>query len=264
MLNGSKIGALVEPVMRGQSGGMSRNIYDNQEFFDGYSQLPRSQGGLAEAPEWPAVRALLPDLRGARILDLGCGFGAFDRWAIEQGATSVVAIDLSQRMLARARDLTASDKIRYLHGDLADLAAFPGEFDLIYSALAFHYIADFAALCRNMRQRLQDSGCLVATLEHPIYTAPVDPQWLELEDGRTVWPLDGYLQEGLRVTNWIAPGVEKYHRTMGSYFQTLLENGFVVRSLVEWAPDAQQLADHPEWAREVHRPLFLLLRADAA
>ena len=103
----------------------SRNIYDNQEFFDGYSQLPRSPGWTGGGSEWPAVRALLPDLQGRAswIWDAALARRSLGNRA---GATSVVAIDLSQRMLARARDLTASDKIRYLHGDLADLAAFPG------------------------------------------------------------------------------------------------------------------------------------------
>jgi SAM-dependent methyltransferase len=65
---------------------MAQNIYDNEEFFEGYSRLPRSVEGLDGAPEWPALRALLPDLRGLDVLDLGCGFGWFCRWARGQGA----------------------------------------------------------------------------------------------------------------------------------------------------------------------------------
>ena len=34
---------------------MTQNIYDDPRFFDGYSRLPRSVGGLASAPEWPAL-----------------------------------------------------------------------------------------------------------------------------------------------------------------------------------------------------------------
>lgn len=52
---------------------MTQNIYDNPEFFEAYSWLGRSVAGLAGAAEWPALRALLPDLRGLRIVDLGCG-----------------------------------------------------------------------------------------------------------------------------------------------------------------------------------------------
>ena len=51
---------------------MTQNIYDDDGFFAGYSQLPRSVEGLDAAPEWPALRALLPDLRGRAVLDLGC------------------------------------------------------------------------------------------------------------------------------------------------------------------------------------------------
>src|SRR5436190_23944459 len=76
---------------------MTQNIYDNDEFFAGYLRLPRSVAGLEGAPEGPALRAMLPDLHGRTVLDLGCGFGWFCRWAREQGAAYVVGIDVSER-----------------------------------------------------------------------------------------------------------------------------------------------------------------------
>ena len=39
---------------------------------------------------------------GSRVLDLGCGMGWFCRWAAENGAASVLGIDLSSNMLDRA------------------------------------------------------------------------------------------------------------------------------------------------------------------
>jgi SAM-dependent methyltransferase len=60
---------------------MAQNIYDNPAFFEGYSQLSRSVEGLAGAGEWPAIRAILPDLKGQRVVDLGCGYGWFCRYA---------------------------------------------------------------------------------------------------------------------------------------------------------------------------------------
>ena len=65
---------------------MTQNIYDNPKFFEGYSRLSRSVEGLDGAAEWPALKALLPDLRGLRVLDIGCGFGWFCRWVRQQGA----------------------------------------------------------------------------------------------------------------------------------------------------------------------------------
>jgi hypothetical protein len=69
---------------------MAQNIYDRPAFFAAYSQLSRSVDGLDAAAEWPALRALLPDLDGKRIADLGCGFGWFARWARENGAAHVL------------------------------------------------------------------------------------------------------------------------------------------------------------------------------
>lgn len=243
---------------------MGRNIYDEDRFFAGYSDLPRSRQGLAGAPEWPAVRALLPDLRDARILDLGCGFGAFDRWAVAHGAHSVIGVDLSENMLRRARKLTDSTRIDYRRGDITALDLPERGFDLIYSALVFHYIDDLHTLSRRMRERLTDGGRLVLTVEHPIFTAPGNPHWQENDDGTAVWPLDRYLDEGRRTTTWFTEGVVKYHRTIGTYLSALIDNGFRVSRVIEWGPDVAQISEHPEWARERDRPMFLLIAADAA
>src|SRR5947209_8578314 len=115
---------------------MTQNIYDNDTFFAGYSQLPRSVQGLDGAPEWPVLKAMLPDLKGARVLDLGCGFGWFCRWARREGATSVLGLDVSERMLARAMAETDDPAITYARADLEDVDLAPASFDLVYSSLA--------------------------------------------------------------------------------------------------------------------------------
>ena len=87
--------------------------------------------------------------------------------------------------------------------------------------------------------------------------------WVEQPNGDPTWPLDHYFNEGKRTTNWITEGVVKYHRTITTYMQSLMASGFAVRRLAEWAPTAEELVAHPEWAKEVHRPMFLIVSADA-
>jgi 2-polyprenyl-3-methyl-5-hydroxy-6-metoxy-1,4-benzoquinol methylase len=58
---------------------MTQNIYDDPGFFQGYSQMARSIDGLDAAPEWPALRAMLPPMQGLKVVDLGCGYGWFCR-----------------------------------------------------------------------------------------------------------------------------------------------------------------------------------------
>lgn len=54
---------------------MKENKYDDNIFFQKYSQMSRSQQGLAGAGEWETLRKLLPDFKDKRVLDLGCGYG---------------------------------------------------------------------------------------------------------------------------------------------------------------------------------------------
>ena len=240
---------------------MAQNIYDNDEFFAGYAQLPRSQKGLDGAPEWPSLRAMLPELRGRKVLDLGCGYGWFCRWAREQGADHVLGLDVSEKMLARARAETADPAIVYQIADLERLDLPAALFDLAYSALALHYVENLAGMLAAVDRALAPDGSLVFSAEHPIYTAPSVPGWLGAAEGRRMWPVDGYLNEGPRSTNWLADGVIKQHRTVATYLNLLIQAGFTITRVEEWGPSPEQIAAHPEWADEVQRPPFLLVSA---
>jgi SAM-dependent methyltransferase len=237
---------------------MAQNIYDQDDFFTGYSALRRSREGLAGAAEWPSLQAMLPPIAGKRVVDLGCGFGWFCRWAAEAGAASVLGLDLSEKMLERAR--AEGGGIVYERADLETLALPKAAFDLAYSSLAVHYVPDFSRLARTVATALVPGGTFVFSMEHPLYTAPTAPGWID-RDGKTVWALDAYLAEGERRTDWIARGVVKYHRSIGTVVNALLAAGFTLTHLEEWGPDAAQIAENPEWAVERNRPPFLLISA---
>ncbi|QCI67475.1 class I SAM-dependent methyltransferase [Phreatobacter stygius] len=238
---------------------MTQNIYDQPTFFEGYSRLPRSVEGLDAAPEWPALRALLPNLAGASVLDLGCGFGWFCRAAREMGAGKVLGIDVSENMLARARAATVDGAISYAKGDLEQVVLQPNAFDLIYSSLAFHYVENLERLMGEVSRALVPGGRFVFSVEHPIYTAPSTPGWTIDAAGRTVWPVDGYLDESPRTTDWLAKGVIKQHRTIGSYLNLLIGLGVTIVHVEEWGPTPAQIAAQPALADERQRPAFLLV-----
>lgn len=243
---------------------MTQNIYDDAGFFAGYSKLPRSVEGLDGAAEWPVLKSMLPPMTGLRIVDLGCGFGWFCRFAREAGAAQVLGLDVSEKMLARARETTADDAIAYERADLERLALPAGSFDLAYSSLALHYIEGLERLLACVHRALVPGGRLVFSVEHPLYTAPTRPGWIEDASGGKTWPLDRYLEEGPRVTDWLAQGVVKRHRTVATYLNQLLAGGFELVRVEEWGPSDAQIAQHPEWAAERHRPPFLLVAARRA
>ncbi|ESY80626.1 SAM-dependent methyltransferase [Mesorhizobium sp. LNHC221B00] len=240
---------------------MAQNIYDQPDFFAGYSQLGRSVEGLEGAAEWPALRAMLPEIGGLRVVDLGCGFGWFCRWAHENGAREILGLDLSEKMLARARAAGPDTGITYKWADLDQLSLPQGAFDLAYSSLALHYVEDVARLFGTVHRALSPGGHFVFSTEHPIYTAPTKPGWLIDAEGRKTWPVDQYLVEGPRQTDWLAKGVVKYHRTMGTTLNSLIRSGFTIEHVEDFCPTAEQIAARPELAEELERPMFLLVSA---
>jgi SAM-dependent methyltransferase len=95
----------------------------------------------ATAPEHRWIAAQLGDLRGRRVLDLGCGAGEAAVWFAKQGA-SVVASDLSTDFLALV------ERVATLHGvqikthradaDRIDLE--PASFDIVYAGNLLHHV----------------------------------------------------------------------------------------------------------------------------
>lgn len=240
---------------------MTQNIYDQPEFFAGYAALARSVEGLDGAPEWPVLRALLPPIAGLHIADLGCGYGWFSRWAAGEGAASVLAVDISERMLERARSATDADSVVYERHDLETLELPAARFDLVYSSLAFHYVADARRLYRMIARALVPGGRLVFSTEHPVYMAAANARWIDMPEGGTAWPVAGYGREGARVSRWLGADVVKHHRMIGTTHGLLREAGLTVERLIEFAPSLQQIADDPALACEAERPMFLLVSA---
>src|SRR5262245_13876978 len=115
--------------------------------------------------------ALLPEIAGRRALDLGCGAGQLAHHCAVSGAAEVIGVDLSERMLALARERWAHPRVAYLRAAIEDVTFPPGRFDLVVSSLALHYVSDYARLMGRIARWLAPGGVLVYSTEHPIYTA---------------------------------------------------------------------------------------------
>src|SRR5262249_22937118 len=151
-----------------------QNIYDDPEFLAGYATLERFGPGWTRAVEHADFIALLPDVDGKRVLDLGCGLGQLALHLAEQGAAKVVAVDLSELLLPLAPTAPPHPRIPYRREALEHVMSDSERFDLVVSPLALHYVEDYAGLVRRISRWLTPGGVLVYSTEHPIYTA-IDP-----------------------------------------------------------------------------------------
>jgi 2-polyprenyl-3-methyl-5-hydroxy-6-metoxy-1,4-benzoquinol methylase len=224
-----------------------QNVYDDPRFFAGYSRLERFGPGWQRAVEHPDFVSLLPDARGKRVLDLGCGAGQLAHHLATAGAAEVIGVDVSERMLRLARADRSHPRVTYVQEPIETVRFAVARFDLVVSALAFHYVEDYRALIQRIAAWLTPGGTLVYSTEHPAYT------------GRL--PGEGYGHEGPREETWFVAGVRKFHRTVATLVNGVVDAGLVVERVLEPMPGDAWLRAHPEAGDVRHRPTFLLLRA---
>jgi SAM-dependent methyltransferase len=72
--------------------------------------------------EWPFIEATLGAQRPGLVLDLGCGTGEHSRELASHGF-DVIGIDSSPAMLARAADRPVPPNLRFVEGELPDVAS---------------------------------------------------------------------------------------------------------------------------------------------
>lgn len=240
---------------------MKENKYDDSHFFSQYSQMSRSVDGLKGAGEWHVLKQMLPDFNGKRVLDLGCGFGWHCQYAVDNGAVYAMGVDISEKMLEEARKRNNSPTIEYKCLAVEDFDFQRETFDVVISSLTFHYLESFEDVCRKVNRCLVEGGSFVFSVEHPIFTAYGSQDWQYDEGGnRLHWPVDRYFTEGIRKANFLETEVVKYHKTVTTYVNGLILNGFEITGLIEPQPDETML-DIPGMRDELRRPMMLLVSA---
>lgn len=191
----------------------TKNKYDDERFFGQYSRMSRSVQGLRGAGEWHELKKMLPDFNGKRVLDLGCGFGWHCRYAIERGATFALGIDLSGKMLDKAREINPSPSIEYKRIAIEDFDFAPNSFDIVISSLTFHYLESFDTVCTEVYKCLTEEGVFVFSVEHPVFTAYGNQDWIYDSEGKPAhWPVDHYFQEGVRDARRTSPSDDVAYR----------------------------------------------------
>jgi SAM-dependent methyltransferase len=107
-----------------------------------------------------------PDVRDARVLDLGCGHGVLTVDLARLGAAEVVGLDLDTNAITFANSYVPgafpelSSRIRFVAHDIADLAG-SGTFDFVFSKDAFEHILDLTGVVGHIHRLLKPGGRLI-------------------------------------------------------------------------------------------------------
>jgi SAM-dependent methyltransferase len=109
--------------------------------------------------------------RGDEVLDIGCGTGLTTREAGRAAAPGrVVGVDVSVRMLRRARELTAAERLENVSYELGDAQVFRFDrepFDVAISRFGTMFFSDPVAAFANIASALRRQGRLVLLVWQP-------------------------------------------------------------------------------------------------
>lgn len=171
----------------------------------------------------PAMLALIGDVAGLDVLDVGCGSGFYSAAMAERGGR-VTGIDGSASVLRHA-EKAVGDRATLLRHDLEQPLPFAdASFDLAVMALVYSHVYDREQLLRELRRVLRPGARLLVSTTHPV--------------GEQRW-LGGSYYEGGRVEAPVGDYTINFERmTIEQFVNELLDGGFVLERLLEPRPVA--------------------------
>lgn len=244
---------------RNKMGFKGPNAYDQKDFLEAYLSRRNRKESPNNAIEKPILLELLGDCTGMRILDLGCGDGAFGKQLLESGAESYTGIEGSLQMAALAEEKLASAGGKVIRSNIEGFRYPTETYDVVISRFVIHYIANIEPLFKAMYQTLRPGGRFILTVQHPLTTSAFNSKGGS--DRRADWRVDQYFNEGERLEPWINKTVVKHHRTTESYFTALAAAGFSVKALREGMPVRGNFRNDEEFRRRQRIPLMLIFAA---
>lgn len=228
---------------------LALDVYNSKEFARSYANKIEYNAHNAMY-ERPATLSLIPDVKGKKVLDAGCGPGAYTEWLLDRGAI-VTSLDYSDEMVNLTRE-RVGNRAKIIKANLnlpLDFLA-DEEFDIIVSSMVIHYIKDLQKLFSEYNRLLKMSGALVFSTGHPAMDFILHPQ-------------GNYFETEMIKDDWSSYNIEmySYRRSLSDIFRVLKETDFKVDELLEPLPLEECKEKFPDTYEVLSKnPWFIFFR----
>ncbi|WP_434362914.1 class I SAM-dependent methyltransferase [Parasalinivibrio latis] len=203
--------------------------------------------------ERPSLQAMLGDLKGLDVLDLGCGSGIYAEYLDGQGAQKITCVDVSEEMIAIVQAKLENRVTAYAQ-DLS--LGLPGEddasADVVICPLVVHYLENLDDFFREVSRVLKPGGYIVFSTHHPFadFECSLSGNYFERELIKDVWDTVG---EPVNVTF--------YRRSLTEISSAITGNGLVIAALSEGAVSEKAKEICPKTYEYLSRnPNFIFLK----
>jgi ubiquinone/menaquinone biosynthesis C-methylase UbiE len=228
---------------------LSLEVYNDKEFAESYSRKIEynSHNALYERP---AMLSLLPEVKGKKILDAGCGPGKYAELLVSKGAI-VTGIDYSNEMISLTKE-KLGDNAKIFNANLNFALDFleDEEFDVVLSSMVIHYIKDWRLLFSEFNRVLKKKGVFVFSTDHPF------AEFYNHSEGN-------YFETELLKEKWTGYGIEMkyFRRPLSEIFRTLRECDFKFDKLLEPQPVEECREKFPDtYSTLSTKPWIILFR----
>lgn len=229
----------------------------------------------------PAMFALLGDICGKKILDLGCGEGYNSRIMARKGA-KVIGVDFSKKMIAFAVELEKKERlgIDYYVLDACNLHIFKNNtFDIVVCFMTFQDIENYRDAIKEIYRVLRKHGCFVFSIPHPCFEIrtlgdKIVGGWEykkgtkdKTTENALYYKVDRYFDTHRDIVPWKMERLTQhfettaFHRTLTDYADALYKAGFMISKLNEPKPTKRGLTKYPELKKILRIPHSIVIEA---
>ena len=192
--------------------------------------------------EKPAMYNALPDLKGKKVLSLGCGSGEDSHYLKNMGALESIGIDASKEMIKIAS--ASYPECDFIFMDMEELKFKDEFFDFIYSSLAIHYLEYWNNVLSEVYRTLKPGKYFLFSCEHPVYssmdcienkkTKTRELSYTRDKETEKYTIVGDYLRHGERIEkDW---PVITWHKSIGEISSEISKSGFLISEIIEPEP----------------------------